>query len=125
MHQAPGAVEHTGRKLGFTSDNVRPLCIASKEMIPIVVAAAIFGKQWSQKVIQFRVDNMAVVQVINATFCSENHPMHLVRLLVFFATSGFTPLTSRGMLTLWLMHYHVITSIFSSHRFLQSPFSQQ
>ena len=53
-------------------DRLRPLCIATKEMIPIVVAAAIFGKQWSQKVVQFHVDNMAVVQVIDATFCSDN-----------------------------------------------------
>jgi len=45
-------------------DNVRPLCIATKEMIPIVVAAAIFGKQWSQKVIQFHVNNMAAVHFL-------------------------------------------------------------
>ena len=47
-----------------------PTVYQTKQMIHIVVAAAIFGKQWSQKVVQFRVDNMAVVQVINATFCS-------------------------------------------------------
>jgi len=67
-------------------DRLRPFGIAIKEMIPIVVAAAIFGRQWAHKIIQFRVDNMAVVEVINATFCKENHLMHLVRLLVFFAS---------------------------------------
>jgi len=108
------------------------LCITSKEMIPIVVVAAIFGKQWSQKVIQFHVDNMAVVQVINATFCSDDHLIHLVRLLVFFTSyyilwfyvyqiKGY----ANSLADAWQMHYHIITSIFSSHKSLQSPSSQQ
>ena len=29
-------------------------------------------------------DNMAVVQVIQATYCKDSHLMHLIRLLVFF-----------------------------------------
>jgi len=32
-------------------DRLRPLCIATKEMIPIVVVAAIFGREWSSKII--------------------------------------------------------------------------
>ena len=54
-------------------DRLRPLCITAKEMIPIVVAAAIFGKEWSGKILEFRVDNMAVAHVVNAT---DNHLMH-------------------------------------------------
>ena len=34
-------------------DRLRPLCIAMKEMIPIVVAAAIFGKEWPGKNVEF------------------------------------------------------------------------
>ena len=34
---------------------------------------------------EFRVDNMAVVQVVNFLFCSDSNLMHLVRLLIFFA----------------------------------------
>jgi len=52
----------------------------------MVVAAAIFGSQRSGKIIEFRVDNMAVVHAVNATFCSDGHLMHLIRLLVFSAS---------------------------------------
>ena len=63
----------------------RYLSIAVKELIPVVLAAALFGPCWAGKVVQFAVDNKAVVEVINATFCSDSHMMHLIRLLVFFA----------------------------------------
>ena len=61
------------------------LSIAIKELIPVVLAAATFGKSWSGKSIQFVVDNEAVVAVLNSTFCSDLYLMHLIRLLVFFA----------------------------------------
>ena len=61
------------------------LSIAIKELIPVVLAAASFGNQWAGKVVQFVVDNKAVVDVLNSTFCSDTHLMHLIRLLVFFA----------------------------------------
>ena len=61
------------------------LSIAIKELIPVVLAAATFGHQWSGKVVQFVVDNAAVVEVIKATYSKELHLMHLIRLLVFFA----------------------------------------
>ena len=62
------------------------LPIATKEMIPIVISAAIFGGLWSGKIVHFHTDNMAVVHVVNALFCKDSHLMHLVRLLVFFAS---------------------------------------
>ena len=46
---------------------LQPLSIAIKEMIPIVCAAAICGHNWSGKIIQFNVDNKAVVNIINST----------------------------------------------------------
>ena len=54
------------------------LSIAVKELIPVVLAAALFGHQWAGKVVQFVVDNKAVVDVLNATFCSDTHMMHLI-----------------------------------------------
>ena len=42
--------------------------IAVKELFPVVIAAAIYGNQWSGKLVQFKVDNIAVVQVIQATY---------------------------------------------------------
>ena len=59
--------------------------IAVKELFPVVIATAIYGNQWSGKLVQFKVDNLAVVQVLQATYSQEPHLMHLVRLLVFFA----------------------------------------
>ena len=43
-----------------------PLClqslpIATTELIPVVVAAAIFGHQWRGQLVKFTVDNMAIV----------------------------------------------------------------
>ena len=61
------------------------LSIAVKELIPVVLAAALFGHQWAGKVVRFVVDNKSVVDVLNATFYSDTHVMHLIRLLVFFA----------------------------------------
>ena len=61
------------------------LSIAVKELIPVVLAAATFGHQWSGKVVEFVVDNAAVVEIIKATYGKELHLMHLIRLLVFFA----------------------------------------
>lgn len=60
--------------------------IQVKELAPIVVAAAIFGKDWPGKVVRFVVDNLAVVGIVQATYSSEAHLMHLVRLLYFFAS---------------------------------------
>ena len=67
------------------SSRLRPLSIAVKEMCPVVLAAATFGQGWKGKVVQFVVDNEAVVEVIKATYSKELHLMHLIRLLVFFA----------------------------------------
>ena len=63
-----------------------PLSIAVKEMFPVIIAAACFGRQWSGKVIEFVVDNEAVVEVLKATYSRDLHLMHLIRLLVFFAS---------------------------------------
>ena len=59
------------------------LSIASKELIPVVISvvisAAIFGRHWSGKLVNFMVDNLAVVQVLQATYCRDTHLMHLIR----------------------------------------------
>ena len=64
---------------------LQPLPIATKELIPVILAAAMWGKHWTGKIVLFKVDNTAVVEAINATFCKDLHLMHLIRLLVFFA----------------------------------------
>ena len=68
------------------SARLQDCSIAVKELIPVVIAAAIYGSRWKGKIIQFVVDNMAVVEVLNRSYCSDNHLMHLIRLLVFLAS---------------------------------------
>jgi len=62
------------------------LHIVTKEMIPIVISASIYGNQWTGEIIHFCVDNIAVVHVVNSLFCRDSHLMHLVRFRVFFAS---------------------------------------
>ena len=70
------------------------LSIAVKELIPDILAVASFGHQWAGMVIQFVVEKKAVVDVLNATFCSM---MHLIRLLVSFA----------GKFNFWFTAVHI------------------
>ena len=60
--------------------------IAIKELFSVVIAAAIYGKYWSGQLVQFSVDNAAVVHVLQATYSRESHLMHLIRVLVFLAS---------------------------------------
>ena len=60
--------------------------IQIKELIPAVIAAALFGKEWKGKVVLFMIDNLSVVEIIRSTYSKEPHLMHLIRLLVFFAS---------------------------------------
>ena len=68
------------------SAQLQTCSIAVKELVPVVVAAALYGSQWRGKIVTFRVDNIAVVEVLNSTSCRDSHLMHLVRLLVFLAS---------------------------------------
>ena len=52
--------------------------IQVKELFPVVVAAAVFGKEWKGKVIKFVVDNKAVVEVLKSGYSKEAHLMHMV-----------------------------------------------
>ena len=57
--------------------------ITVKELLPIVVAAAIWGREWSCKVVVFRCDNMAVVQILNAMAARDLRLTHLLSVLCF------------------------------------------
>ena len=50
-----------------------------------MIAAAVFGGQWRGHLIQFSVDNMAVVHILNSTYSKDGHIMHLIQILVFLA----------------------------------------
>ena len=52
----------------------------------IASAFAFYGSQWRGKAVNFVVDNLAITQVFNNTYSSNNHLMHIVHLLVFLAS---------------------------------------
>ena len=59
--------------------------IPIKELVPVVTAAALYGKNWERKTFLFLADNRVVVDIINNTHSRESHLSHLIRLLVFYA----------------------------------------
>lgn len=59
--------------------------ITAKELLPIVVAAAVWGSCWSRQRICFRCDNMAVVELLKSLTSQDRLLMHLLRCLAFYA----------------------------------------
>lgn len=59
--------------------------ITLKELLPIVMACALWGRDWSGSTVLARCDNEAVVAVINGGYSREPDMMHLLRCLIFFS----------------------------------------
>ena len=61
--------------------------IMVKELVPVVLACAMWGSQWSGHHVQFHIDNSSVVQVIKKGSSKEPSGvvMHLLRCLSFFS----------------------------------------
>ena len=65
-----------------------PVHITAKELLPIVIAAALWGHQWKYKCICFKSDNMAVVDILHpgtsysctccVVWCSMQHSIDLI-----------------------------------------------
>ena len=68
----------------YTAD----LQITTKELMPVVIAAAIWGPQWSGKSVQCRCDNEAVVSILNSGTSKDPTVMGLMRCLHFFAAKA-------------------------------------
>lgn len=67
------------------------LSIAVKELIPIVLAAHIWGHEWSRKRILFKCDNQAIVACLKHGGCRDRHLAFLLRELAIKAiTLSFT-----------------------------------
>lgn len=58
--------------------------ITVKELVPIVVACAVWGKQWQGKSIRCNCDNAAVVAIVNSGRSKDALVMHIMRCLFFF-----------------------------------------
>ena len=59
--------------------------ITAKELIPIVIAAAVWVGHWSRKRICFRCDNMSVVDLLKSNTSQDRLLMHLLRCLAFYS----------------------------------------
>ena len=59
--------------------------IAVKELVPIVIAAALWGQHWEGTRVQFHSDNQAVVAALSKQSARDPHMMHLLRCMFFFS----------------------------------------
>ena len=59
--------------------------IAAKELVPVVVAAAVWGHQWERRCVCFKSDNSAVVSVLQHRSAHDPLLSHLLRCLAFYA----------------------------------------
>ena len=60
-------------------------CIAAKELLPLVMAARVWGKSWPTTLVQFWSDNQAAVAVLSTHSVRDPQLMHLLRCLFFFS----------------------------------------
>jgi hypothetical protein len=61
------------------------LDISAKELVPVVLAAALWGPQWARQHICFHSDNMAVVSVLKSRAAKSLPIAHLLRCLAFYS----------------------------------------
>ena len=62
-------------------------CIATKELLPIVLACAMWGPHWEHRRVQVHCDNSAVVQIIHKHSSKDHTILHLLRCLHFFCAA--------------------------------------
>ena len=83
--------------------------ITAKEMLPIVLAVAVWGGQWQGKTVRCWCDNAAVVAAVKSGWCKNKHAMHLLRCLYFFQAAYQVKLmTEHGPIMNLQMQFHVI-----------------
>lgn len=69
------------------SEAWRDVHITVKELLPIVIAVALWGHQWNNQTVRCRCDNAAVVAVVNSGSSRCDKVMHLMRSLFLFSAS--------------------------------------
>ncbi len=60
--------------------------ITTKELVPIVMATALWGEEWRGQIVQVWCDNAAVVSIVNHGSTRDKQAMHLTRCLAFTMT---------------------------------------
>ena len=95
--------------------------IQVKELFPIVVSAATFGRLWKGKVVRFTVDNEAVVEVLKSGYSREPHLMHMLWVLVFLACHFQFWWSAKHIAGVENILADAISRIFSCHRDTPNP----
>ena len=104
------------------SSQTREYHITTKELLSIVLTAAVWGKHWENKSILCRCNNEAVVHIINTGTSKDPTAMGLMRCLYFIAAKFNLLLSAThlaGKQTALPTHYLVImlpTSYPTTHR---------
>lgn len=81
-----GAFIASGEWLQFEWPDIwEGIHITVKEMLPIVMAVAMWGDRWPGETVRCLCDNAAVVAVVNSGTSKCERVMHLMRCLFFFA----------------------------------------
>ena len=65
--------------------------IAAKEMLPILVAAAVWGRQWVGSTVLCNSDNEAVMAVLQSGSAKDKKLAHMLRCLFFLEASSNLP----------------------------------
>lgn len=64
-------------------DGLREESITAKELVPIVVACAIWGRRWVGQAVRVSCDNTGAVAAVNSGYSRSPQLMHLLRCLFF------------------------------------------
>ena len=99
--------------------------ISVKELVPVVVAAALWGGLWRGKHICFHSDNMAVVSILSTKTAKSPHLMHLLRCFSFYCAFYCINVSCVHVPGAMKMPCHAINCHFSlhwSHWLYHSPF---
>ena len=81
-----GAVTEQGEYFQLKwPDSWAEVNIAVKELVPVVIAVAMWGQQWAERTVLVRCDNMAVVHALATGTARDCRLMHKLRCLHFFS----------------------------------------
>ena len=89
-----GAIYNDSWFAGKWPEGSEQLSIAVKELIPIVLAADVWGSTWAGKIVEFQSDNMSVVDSLSKGFCKDRHLAFLLRDLCISAITANFSFTS-------------------------------
>ena len=85
-------------------DDTTRFCFSILELVPIVIAAVIWGPEWKGSTVVIKCKNKSVVKLLNDRYSEEPHVMHMLRSLYFI----------EGWLQFKLIPQHTISTSCSS-----------